>query len=33
MLTEKHTYDNGLAIALWDIAETEEQLMNLLKSN
>lgn len=30
MLIEKHTYDNGLAIALWDIAETEEQLMSLL---
>ena len=33
MLTEKHTYDNGLAIALWDIAETEEQLMNLLNND
>ena len=30
MLIEKHTYDNGLSVALWDIAETEEQLMSLL---
>ena len=33
MLTEKHTYDNGLAIALWDITETEEQLMELLEND
>ena len=33
MLTEKHTSDTGLAIALWDIAETEEQLMNLLNND
>ena len=33
MLIEKHTYDNGLAIALWDIAETEEQLMELLDND
>ena len=30
MLIEKHTYDNGLSVALWDIVETEEQLMSLL---
>lgn len=33
MITEKHTYDNGLAIALWDITETEEQLMVLLDND
>ena len=33
MLIEKHTYDNGLSVALWDIAETEEQLMSLLDND
>ena len=33
MLTEKHTYDNGLSVALWDIAETEEQLMESLEND
>ena len=33
MLIEKHTYDNGLAIALWDIQESEEELMSLLNND
>ena len=33
MITEKHTYDNGLSVALWDIAETEEQLMESLEND
>ncbi len=33
MLIEKHIYDNGLSVALWDITETEEQLMSLLDND
>ena len=33
MITERHNYDNGLSIALWDITETEEELMALLDND
>lgn len=33
MITEINKYDDGLAVALWDIKESEEELMSLLNND
>ena len=33
MITEVQKYDNGLSVALWNITESEDELMALLEND